>query len=58
MSLPKFNLSQLFPNLDRQILILAMGRLLSQIGTGFTLFYVPIFLSIKLVYLQLQLVLL
>ncbi|WP_367267945.1 hypothetical protein [Okeania sp. SIO2C9] len=43
MSLPKFNLSQLFPNLDRQILILAMGRLLSQIGTGFTLFYAPIF---------------
>ncbi|NEP89971.1 MAG: MFS transporter [Okeania sp. SIO2C2] len=43
MSLPKLHLSQLFPNLDRQILILAMGRLLSQTGTGFTLFYAPIF---------------
>ncbi|MBV5261891.1 MFS transporter [Synechococcus moorigangaii CMS01] len=29
--------------LDRQIWILAAGRLLSQIGTGFTAFYAPIF---------------
>ncbi len=31
------------PQLDYQIWILAAGRLLSQIGTGFTLFYAPIF---------------
>lgn len=31
------------PKLDRQVWILATGRLLSQIGTGFTLFYAPIF---------------
>jgi MFS family permease len=31
------------PNLNRTIWILAAGRLLSQIGTGFTLFYLPIF---------------
>ena len=31
------------PNLNPQIWILAAGRLLSQIGTGFTLFYAPIF---------------
>jgi MFS family permease len=31
------------PNLDRSIWILAAGRLLSQVGTGFTLFYLPIF---------------
>lgn len=29
--------------LDRQVWILAAGRLLSQIGTGFTAFYAPIF---------------
>ncbi len=36
---------QLFklPNLRSQVWILAGGRLLSQIGTGFTLFYAPIF---------------
>jgi MFS family permease len=33
-----------FPtDLPRQVWILAVGRLLSQIGTGFTLFYAPIF---------------
>jgi MFS family permease len=32
-----------FPHLNFQIWILAVGRLLSQIGTGFTLFYAPIF---------------
>jgi MFS family permease len=31
------------PHLNRTIWILAIGRLLSQIGTGFTLFYLPIF---------------
>jgi MFS family permease len=31
------------PNLNRSIWILAAGRLLSQVGTGFTLFYLPIF---------------
>ncbi|NJK37235.1 MAG: MFS transporter [Oscillatoriales cyanobacterium RM2_1_1] len=36
-------LERWFPQLDAQIWILAFGRLLSQIGTGFTLFYAPIF---------------
>jgi MFS family permease len=31
------------PQLNPQVWILALGRLLSQIGTGFTLFYAPIF---------------
>ena len=31
------------PQLSHQVWILAAGRLLSQIGTGFTLFYAPIF---------------
>lgn len=31
------------PNLDSRIWILFMGRLLSQLGSGFTLFYAPIF---------------
>ncbi len=31
------------PQLDYQVWILAAGRLLSQVGTGFTLFYAPIF---------------
>ena len=31
------------PNLDNQIWILAFGRLLNEVGTGFTLFYAPIF---------------
>lgn len=31
------------PQLSHQIWILAIGRLLSQLGTGFTLFYAPIF---------------
>ncbi|MEM6399417.1 MAG: MFS transporter [Cyanobacteria bacterium P01_D01_bin.116] len=31
------------PNLDTQIWILAVGRLLNEVGTGFTLFYAPIF---------------
>lgn len=31
------------PQLDRRVWILAAGRLLSQVGNGFTLFYAPIF---------------
>jgi MFS family permease len=31
------------PKLPRQIWILALGRLLSEIGSGFTIFYAPIF---------------
>ncbi len=31
------------PQLPRQVWILALGRLLSEIGSGFTLFYAPIF---------------
>jgi len=31
------------PQLSSQVWLLALGRLLSQIGTGFTLFYAPIF---------------
>jgi MFS family permease len=34
---------RVIPNLDHRIWILAAGRLLSQIGIGFTLFYAPIF---------------
>lgn len=33
----------IFPQLNKKIWILTAGRLLSQIGTGFTLFYAPIF---------------
>ncbi|MEO1520252.1 MAG: MFS transporter [Cyanobacteria bacterium J06633_2] len=33
------------PNLDRRVWILSFGRLLSQIGNGFTLFYAPIFFA-------------
>lgn len=35
------------PHLDAQIWILALGRLLSELGTGFTLFYAPIFFVTK-----------
>ncbi|MGB6299065.1 MAG: MFS transporter, partial [Rivularia sp. (in: cyanobacteria)] len=35
--------SKLLPTIDTQIWILAIGRLLSEVGTGFTLFYAPIF---------------
>jgi MFS family permease len=31
------------PDLPRQVWILALGRLLSEIGSGFTIFYAPIF---------------
>ena len=36
-------LRQWLPKLDRRIWLLAAGRLLSQIGIGFVLFYAPIF---------------
>ena len=36
-------LTQQFPSLNRTVWILAFGRLLSEIGTGFVLFYAPIF---------------
>ncbi|MFG6106395.1 MFS transporter [Leptothoe sp. EHU-05/26/07-4] len=35
----------LFPNLDIRLWILAAGRLLSQLGIGFTLFYAPLFFA-------------
>ncbi|WP_052050822.1 MFS transporter [Leptolyngbya sp. KIOST-1] len=38
-------LSQLLPALDHRMWILAAGRLLSQVGIGFTLFYAPIFFT-------------
>lgn len=41
----KFNtrLKSWFPQLNPQVWILALGRFLSEVGTGFTLFYAPIF---------------
>jgi len=41
----KFKFSEVFqfPQFDRQVWILAIGRLLSQTGNGFTLFYAPIY---------------
>ncbi len=41
--MPKNKLTSWLPQLSYQIWILAVGRLLSQIGSGFTLFYAPIF---------------
>ncbi len=40
---PKQKRSSWLPQLSHQVWILAAGRLLSQIGSGFTLFYAPIF---------------
>ncbi|MFB2896799.1 MFS transporter [Aerosakkonemataceae cyanobacterium BLCC-F50] len=34
-----------FPRLNSQVWILATGRFLSEVGTGFTLFYAPIFFA-------------
>ncbi|XWK86670.1 MAG: MFS transporter [Phormidium sp.] len=34
-----------FPQLNSQVWILATGRFLSEVGTGFTLFYAPIFFA-------------
>ena len=39
----KHQLKNWLPSLDLRVWILAGGRLLSQVGTGFTLFYAPIF---------------
>lgn len=39
----KNNLPEWLPRVNAQVWILALGRLLSQTGTGFTLFYTPIF---------------
>lgn len=36
-------LSEQFPSLNRTVWLLAWGRFLSEIGTGFVLFYAPIF---------------
>lgn len=41
--MPKPQLPSWFPRLPPQVWILAFGRFLSQSGTGFTLFYAPIF---------------
>ncbi|MGB3201619.1 MAG: MFS transporter [Nodosilinea sp.] len=38
-------LTKLLPDLDHRVWILAAGRLLSQVGIGFTLFYAPIFFT-------------
>lgn len=43
MGLRRNRLFSWLPQLNSQIFILAIGRLLSQTGTGFTLFYAPIF---------------
>ena len=44
MTLPfQSRLASLFPQFDRQVWVLASGRFLSELGTGFTLFYAPIF---------------
>jgi MFS family permease len=43
MGSPINRLLSWLPQLNPQVWILAFGRLLSQIGTGFTLFYAPIF---------------
>lgn len=43
MAMPRFRFSAWFPQLNYQVWILVIGRLLSQVGSGFTLFYAPIF---------------
>lgn len=44
MKFPEKNrFSSWLPQLDPQVWILAFGRFLSEVGTGFTLFYAPIF---------------
>ncbi|MGB3614144.1 MAG: hypothetical protein WBA10_10145, partial [Elainellaceae cyanobacterium] len=40
---PFDHLFRWLPDLDRRIWLLAFGRLLSQFGNGFVLFYAPIF---------------
>lgn len=39
----KYRLSSWLPQLNPQVWILGIGRFLSEVGTGFTLFYAPIF---------------
>lgn len=39
----EFPFMPFLPRLQHQVWLLAFGRLLSQVGTGFTLFYAPIF---------------
>lgn len=41
--MPRFQFPTWFPQLNYQVWILVAGRLLSQVGSGFTLFYAPIF---------------
>jgi MFS family permease len=43
MPFRQFKLFPWLPNLNYQVWILAIGRLLSQTGSGFTMFYAPIF---------------
>ncbi|KJH70912.1 MFS transporter [Aliterella atlantica] len=43
MKFPAKDRSSWLPQLDPQVWILAFGRFLSEVGTGFTLFYAPIF---------------
>jgi MFS family permease len=40
---PKFQFASWFPPIHPKVWILAVGRLLLEMGTGFTLFYAPIF---------------
>lgn len=42
-SSPKYKWLSWVPQLNSQVWILAFGRLLSDVGTGFTMFYAPIF---------------
>lgn len=41
--MPRLQFPAWFPQLNYQVWILVFGRLLSQVGSGFTLFYAPIF---------------
>ena len=43
MNFNRHKLSSWLPQLNPQVWILAIGRFLSEVGTGFTLFYAPIF---------------
>ncbi|MGI8502988.1 MAG: MDR family MFS transporter [Hassallia sp.] len=40
---PKFQFASWFPPIHAKVWILAVGRLMLEMGTGFTLFYAPIF---------------
>jgi MFS family permease len=40
-------LSKIFPSLDRQIWVLVVGRFLSMVGTGFTMFYAAVYFESK-----------